>query len=92
MFVIYLTTPYNPQMPISGGTPQRVTISTNSALLEAVDAWRRSSPELPNRSQAICTLIELGIEYSKAQQAMEASFRGKGEPATMTLHEVERKL
>jgi hypothetical protein len=34
-------------------------------LLETIDAWRRREPDLPNRSEAIRRLVEIGAKVKE---------------------------
>jgi metal-responsive CopG/Arc/MetJ family transcriptional regulator len=48
---------------------QRLHMVVPTALIEKVDAWRRREEDLPNLSEAIRRLIEMGLEGArKARQ------------------------
>jgi hypothetical protein len=40
----------------------RIPVMMAAAEVAAIDAWRRSQPDLPNRSEAIRRLVELGLK------------------------------
>jgi hypothetical protein len=40
----------------------RIPVMMSTAEVAAIDAWRRSQPDLPNRSEAIRRLLELGLK------------------------------
>ena len=44
---------------------QRLHMVVPTALIEKVDAWRRREPDLPNLSEAIRRLVEMGLESAK---------------------------
>jgi len=44
---------------------QRLHMVVPTALIEKVDAWRRREPDLPNLSEAIRRLVEMGLEGAK---------------------------
>jgi metal-responsive CopG/Arc/MetJ family transcriptional regulator len=48
--------------PKLASSVRKVNLITPSDLLARVDAYRRQRPDLPNRSEALRTLIELGLE------------------------------
>ena len=41
---------------------QRLQLVTSARFLKAVDDWRRRQEDLPNRSEAIRRLVEIGME------------------------------
>jgi len=45
---------------------QRLHLMVPTSLTKKIDDWRRREPDLPNLSEAIRRLIELGIESVKA--------------------------
>ena len=45
---------------------QRLHMVVPTSLVKKVDDWRRREADLPNLSEAIRRLIELGIESAKA--------------------------
>ena len=44
---------------------QRLHMVVPTALIEKVDAWRRREDDLPNLSEAIRRLVEMGLEGAK---------------------------
>jgi metal-responsive CopG/Arc/MetJ family transcriptional regulator len=44
---------------------QRLHMVVPTALIEKVDAWRRREDDLPNLSEAIRRLVEMGLESAK---------------------------
>ena len=44
--------------------PKRLLIAVTSEFLAAVDNWRAKQPGLPNRSEAVRYLVEVGIKAS----------------------------
>ena len=44
---------------------QRLHMVVPTALIEKVDAWRRREDDLPNLSEAIRRLVEMGLEFAK---------------------------
>jgi hypothetical protein len=42
--------------------PTKVLIGFDDERLEAIDDWRRRQDDLPNRSEAIRRLVELGLQ------------------------------
>jgi hypothetical protein len=57
---------------------ERFEMRAPTALLRAVDDWRRRQPDLPSRSEAIRRLIEAGL--SKASTATPSGGGESGEP------------
>jgi hypothetical protein len=51
--------------PKLANSVRKVNLITPADLLERVDNWRRHRPDLPNRSEAIRTLIEMGLETAE---------------------------
>jgi hypothetical protein len=47
---------------------QRISIVAPTTLIRRIDAWRREEPDIPNVSQAIRRLIELGLEAAKKRK------------------------
>ena len=39
-----------------------------TAWVAKVDAWRRKEPDLPNLSEAIRRLVDLGLEHAKQER------------------------
>jgi metal-responsive CopG/Arc/MetJ family transcriptional regulator len=60
--------------PKLANSVKKVNLITPSELLERIDHYRRHLPDLPNRSEAIRKLIEMGLE------AAERKPKGKGKP------------
>ena len=44
---------------------QRLNMVVPTAWVKKVDDWRRKEPDLPNLSEAIRRLVELGLEGAK---------------------------
>ena len=44
--------------------PERLLIAVTKEFLAAVDDWRAKQPGVPNRSEAVRYLVELGIKTS----------------------------
>ena len=44
---------------------QRLNMVVPTAWVKKVDDWRRKEPDLPNLSEAIRRLVELGLEAAK---------------------------
>ena len=42
--------------------PERLLIAVSKEFLAAVDDWRAKQPGVPNRSEAVRYLVELGIK------------------------------
>jgi len=51
-----------PLPPKLAPSVRKVAVIAPSDLLARVDAYRRQRPDLPNRSEALRTLIELGLD------------------------------
>lgn len=45
--------------------PARITITAPKAWAKRLDAWRRQQEDLPNLSEAIRRLVELGMDAGK---------------------------
>lgn len=45
--------------------PKRLNIVAPNSWVKKVDAWRRDQPDLPNASEAIRRLVEMGLEAGK---------------------------
>jgi metal-responsive CopG/Arc/MetJ family transcriptional regulator len=61
--------------PKLSASVKKVNLITPSELLERIDHYRRSRPDLPNRSEAIRKLIEMGLEAAERGKP-----KGKGKP------------
>jgi hypothetical protein len=48
---------------------KRVEIRLGSALVAAVDEWRRHLQDLPPRAEAVVRLIEMGLETTAKKKA-----------------------
>ena len=44
---------------------QRLNLVAPTAWVKKIDDWRRKEPDLPNTSEAIRRLVELGLEAAK---------------------------
>ncbi len=44
---------------------RRLQLVVPIAWAKSVDEWRRKEPDLPNLSEAICRLVEMGLEAGK---------------------------
>jgi hypothetical protein len=44
---------------------QRINMVVPTAWVKKVDDWRRREPDLPNLSEAIRRLVEIGLERAK---------------------------
>jgi hypothetical protein len=45
---------------------ERVQIVAPSSWIRRIEEWRRSQPKIPNRSDAIRQLVDLGLEAKKS--------------------------
>ena len=45
---------------------QRIQLVASKQFNELVDAWRRTQPDLPSRSEAIRRLVQIGLEHEEA--------------------------
>jgi hypothetical protein len=61
--------------PKLASSVRKVNLITPSELLDRVDNYRRTRPDLPNRSEAIRKLIEMGLEAAERGKP-----KGKGKP------------
>jgi hypothetical protein len=61
--------PYIKAMTADALKTDRFEMRVPAALLRAVDEWRRRQSDLPNRSEAIRRLIELGLKAAEKQPA-----------------------
>jgi metal-responsive CopG/Arc/MetJ family transcriptional regulator len=59
-----------PVPPKLANSVRKVNLITPADLLDRVDNWRRAQAGLPNRSEAIRKLIEMGLDAA-----------GKGKPS-----------
>jgi hypothetical protein len=52
---------------INGGGPTgvRINMVASAAWIKKIDDWRRQQSDLPNISEAIRRLVEIGLEASK---------------------------
>jgi hypothetical protein len=41
---------------------KRINMVASAAWVKKIDDWRRQQPDLPNISEAICRLVELGLK------------------------------
>ena len=54
--------------PKLANSVRKVNLITPADLLERIDAYRRHHPGLPNRSEAIRKLIEMGLEAAERKR------------------------
>jgi hypothetical protein len=47
---------------------QRLNMVVPTAWVKKVDDWRRREPDLPNLSEAIRRLVEMGLEAAKKER------------------------
>jgi hypothetical protein len=57
---------------------ERFEMRAPSDLLRSVDDWRRHQPDLPNRSEAIRRLIEVGLNATAKSSATSSSGGSEG--------------
>jgi hypothetical protein len=46
---------------------KRLNMVVSVAWLKKIDAWRRAEPDLPNISEAIRRLVEIGLKAKKGK-------------------------
>jgi hypothetical protein len=47
---------------------QKINLYVSATWLKQIDDWRRRQPELPNFSESIRQLVELGLLYAKKER------------------------
>jgi metal-responsive CopG/Arc/MetJ family transcriptional regulator len=57
--------PDNRMPPKLASSVRKVNLITPAEWLERVDNWRRHQPDLPNRSEAIRKLVEMGLDTTE---------------------------
>jgi hypothetical protein len=61
----------------------RIPVMMAATDVAAIDAWRRSQEDLPNRSEAIRRLVELGLKANGHQASWNLSPGSKtGQPSS----------
>src|SRR5262245_32023313 len=71
-----------------GKLPENSQVRLSAAVLKAIDDWRGKQPDLPDRTEAIRHLVELGLSISAPPRSRRSQPRRKA--ADMAADAIDR--